>query len=412
MSFTPNIITVHYGELALKGKNQPDFINRLKDNLRRKLRALDLDWKVVKAHSYMYIIIPENYTELLNPVLQSLGKLAGIAWIAPARFFKARSINMLSDDLDFSSVAQTVINLADHVYIPDATFAVRVNRGEKRFAKKSPEIARELGTKIIQKTPWDSVDLNNPDREIHVDIYVEGIFVYTEKQTGIGGLPNGITGRVLTLLSGGIDSPVAAFLAAKRGCSVDFIHFTANRIQQEQAQEYKVGKLAQELSRYTLRSKLYLVPYTHFEFEVMGDSMEYELMLFRRFMMRTAEALANRHYLQALVTGDNLAQVASQTLENIVSNAQAIDLPILQPVLTYDKHEIVDLAKRIGTYQLSLEPYKDCCSIISRHPKTITSDAQLTALEDDIFADYDGLIEQTLGDALVMEYDCGKLITE
>lgn len=318
---------------------------------------------------------------------------------------------MLSADFDFATISDPAIALAGSTYRENSTFAVRVNRGEKRFPKKSPQIARELGAAIIENTSWQDVDLDNPDVAFYIDIYVEGIFIYSEKLHGIAGLPAGITGRVLTLLSGGIDSPAAGYLVAKRGCSVDFIHFTANRIQQEQAQDYKVSKLTQELSRYTLRSKLYLVPYTYFEFEVMGDSMEYELMLFRRFMVRTAEALANRNQLQALVTGDNLAQVASQTLENIVSNAQSIQLPILQPVLTYDKHEIVDLAKRIGTYQLSLEPYKDCCSIISQHPKTLSTDAQLTELENGIFSDYTGLIEQTLDDAIVLEYDCGELVS-
>ncbi|MCF7805029.1 MAG: tRNA 4-thiouridine(8) synthase ThiI [Candidatus Marinimicrobia bacterium] len=411
MKFEPNTIVIHYGEIALKGKNQPDFLNRLKSNLRHKLRQHDRDWKIVKAHSYMYIKVPKNQmvpTELLH----SLEQVAGIAWLAPARFFSARSIKLLTDNPELEQVTDAVVTLASETFVLDADFAVRVTRGEKRFPMKSPEIGREFGASIIGETDWESVDLDNPDRAYYIDIYVEGIFVYTDKRQGIGGLPSGITGRVLTLLSGGIDSPAAAFLAAKRGCSVDFIHFTANQVQQNQAENYKVSKLARELSHYTLRSKLYLVPYTHFEFEIMGDSMEYELMLFRRFMIRVAEALANQNKIQALVTGDNLAQVASQTLENIVSNAQAVDLPILQPVLTYDKHEIVALAKEIGTYQLSLEPYKDCCSILSKHPKTITNHDQLSHLEQDIFSDYAGLIEQTLDDAVVLEYDCGKLVEE
>jgi len=411
MEFKPNTIVIHYGEIALKGKNQPDFLNRLKSNIRHKLRTLGLDWQIVMAHSYMYVKIPNDSTDTLAPILESLQKLAGVAWIAPALFYRANEISMLSESFDFSIITKSVVSMADEMYQPDSAFAVRVNRGEKRFPKKSPDIGRELGTAIIEQTPWKDVDLNNPDVSFYTDIYVEGVFIYSGKMTGIGGLPTGITGRVLTLLSGGIDSPVAGYLVTKRGCSVDFIHFTANRLQQEQAHNYKVSKLAQELSKYTLRSKLYLLPYTHFEFEVMGDLMEYELMLFRRFMVRTAEALANRHTLQALVTGDNLAQVASQTLENIVSNARSIDLPILQPVLTYDKHEIVALAKNIGTYELSLEPYKDCCSIISQHPKTLSTDEQLTELEEEIFSDYAGLIKQTLDDVLALEYDCGELVS-
>jgi thiamine biosynthesis protein ThiI len=212
------------------------------------------------------------------------------------------------------------------------------------------------------------------------------------------------------LLSGGIDSPAAAFLMAKRGCTVDFIHFTAENIRQENAHAYKVSKLAQTLSKYTMDSRLYLVPYTHFEFELFGHKIFYELMIFRRFMTRTAEVLAESISAQAIITGDNLAQVASQTLENLVANSRATAMPILRPLITYDKMEIVDLAKQIGTYTLSLKPYKDCCSIVAKNPKTSSEDSRLESLEDDIFDDYDEVIRQTLDEAIILEYSCGERV--
>ncbi len=183
-------------------------------------------------------------------------------------------------------------------------------------------------------------------------------------------------------------------------------------MQLSNAKGYKVSQLAQSLSYYTNHSKLYLVPYTHFEFAALTDSLEYELVIFRRFMTRVAEKLVARINAQALVTGDNLAQVASQTLENIVANNQAVQLPILRPLLTYDKYEIVDLAKQISTYSLSIEPYKDCCSLVSQHPRTKSDHDTLTQIEGNAFPDYEDLITQTLDDAVCLTYRNGELLDE
>jgi thiamine biosynthesis protein ThiI len=216
-------------------------------------------------------------------------------------------------------------------------------------------------------------------------------------------LPVSSAGRVLTLLSGGIDPPVAAWLMAKRGCRVDLIHFTAASLQLEEAQDYKVTLLARILNRYTLHSRLFLVPYTYFDLALMRTKVDYELVLFRRFMARVAEKLADRLKAQALVTGDNLSQVASQTLSNLASTSQAIAMPILRPLIGFDKEEIMSLARRIGTYDLSIEPYKDCCAIIARHPRTRSRHDRLAAIEARAFPDYDKLIEQTLADAVCVE---------
>jgi len=184
---------------------------------------------------------------------------------------------------------------------------------------------------------------------------------------------------------------------------VDFIHFTAWSMQLEEAVEYKVKRLADTLNAYTLHSRLFLVPYTYFDLAIMRAKVEFELILFRRFMARVAEKLARRIKAQALVTGDNLSQVASQTLSNLVSTSRAVSMPILRPLISFDKEEIMNLARTIGTYDLSIEPYKDCCAIIARHPRTRSRHDRLTAIEARAFPNYDEIVDQTLGDAICLE---------
>jgi len=402
-------ILIHYGEIGLKGKNQPDFRNELQSNIRFRLRSLGFDWRVRYAHSYFYVDVPENSATRLTTAIEALLHLPGIAWLA-------RGLNLSRDEfyadqkINYEIIEKPLLQAANEEYQDGLAFAVRVNRADKHLPNKSMDYERRFGALIIEETDWLDVNLDNPDVTFHVDMYPDHIFFYTEKLTGAGGLPVGITGRVLTLLSGGIDSPVAAYLAAKRGCSVDFIHFTANRFQQENAADYKVSRIVRDLSKITLRSKLYLVPYTHFEFAALGHKMEYELIIFRRFMARVAESLSATLKAQALITGDNLAQVASQTLENLVSTTKGISIPVLRPLIMFDKQEIIDLAKKIDTYQLSLEPYKDCCSLISQHPRTVSEHRELEEIEAELFSDYQQLIQDTLDDAICLEYKCGEQV--
>ncbi len=404
-----NTILIHYGEIGLKGKNQPDFRNALESNIRFRLRSLGLKWKIRYSHSYFYIEIPEDSKEDLSSVIDTLLHLPGIAWLARAVNISRKAF-CSKNDVHYEIVEEPLLQTAKEQYQDNLAFAVRANRADKSLPNKSMDYERRFGALIIEQTEWETVNLNNPDVTFHIDMYPDNVFLYSEKITGAGGLPVGITGRVLTLLSGGIDSPVAAYLAAKRGCFVDFIHFTANRFQQENAAEYKISRIVRDLSKMTLRSKLYLVPYTHFEFAALGHKMEYELIVFRRFMARVAESLAVQVKAQALITGDNLAQVASQTLENLVSTTRGITIPVLRPLIMYDKQEIIDLAKKIETFQLSLEPYKDCCSLISQHPRTVSTHRELEEIESEIFPEYDQLIKDTLDEAICLEYKCGERV--
>ena len=403
-------ILVHYGEIGLKGKNQPQFRRKLRQNLVRKLAAMGLDWPVWEQRGYLWIHVPEDQLGELDRALQAVREVFGISWFAVSREIPLSRQELQNSGEIYARLRQEIVQFAAQRYAPGRSFCVRARRSYKEFPFTSIQLERKLGEAIIQETAWERVNLTQPDETFHVEVNPDGIHVYAEKERGPGGLPVGTAGRVLGLLSGGIDSPVAAFLMARRGCEVDWLHFTATPLQQMEPESYKVSRIAAELSRYTLQSRLFLVPYTYYDLALLGKPADYDLVLFRRFMARVAERLAGNIGAAALFSGDNLAQVASQTLPNIVSASRAVELPILRPLLTYEKQEIVDLAKQIGTYELSIEPYKDCCSIISRHPRTASSHEHLEELEREIFPKYEEMIEQTLAEAEYLEFEMGKLV--
>lgn len=407
MTFEANNLIVRYGEMWLKGKNRHAFEQRLQGNITRRLASVGLDWSVHKARSYLFIKVPPGEAPQCEAALEALRLTPGVAWTAPAQWMPAGSV---SGEADMAVIEAPLVDLAARLWQPGATFRMRVKRADKRFPIPSAELERRWGAAVVQQTGWDAVDLHNPDCTLHVDIYPESIYIYGDRVAGMGGLPVGSTGRVLTLLSGGIDSPVAAYLMAKRGCAVDFIHFSATLMQQNDADTGKIARMAEHLSRVTVRSRLFVVPYQPFELATLTAKTRYELILFRRFMVATAQRLAGQLGAQALVTGDSLGQVASQTMENIDSITRSVEMPILRPLLTYDKQEIIQLARHIGTYEASIEPYKDCCSLLSRNPKTISEHGRLSGIEEEILPDYETVMEETLGEARVLEFECGRRV--
>lgn len=400
------LILIHYGELGLKGRNQPLFRRQLRANIRQKLRALGLAWTLQEKPGFLSIAVPPEATpEQVEACARGLRQVFGIAWLAVTQPQRVGRFSFDSWAEDLANLEQRLIALARDEFVAGQSFCVRVKRAEKAVPLTSVEMEKRFGRLIIDNTPWKKVNLDKPDAFFQVEIRPEGTFLFSDKLKGPGGLPVGTAGRVLTLLSGGIDSPVAAYLMAKRGCRVDFLHFTATSMQQDEARQYKVCKLAEILRRYTISSRLFLAPYTQFDVALVGSGhrVEYELVLFRRFMARVAEALARQIRAQALVTGDNLAQVASQTLSNIVATSQAVEMPILRPLVAFNKEEIIDLAAQIGTYAQSIQPYKDCCAIISHHPRTRSRHTALSELEQRLFPDYQKLIERTLAELLCIE---------
>jgi thiamine biosynthesis protein ThiI len=349
------------------------------------------------------VFAPADEEKAVDAALQGLREVFGIAWLTSAIRLPHTPFTVQTEGEHLAELEKHLLEIAGARFVPNKTFAIRTKRADKAISLTSMQLDSRFGQMIRDKTNWKTVNLRAPDFTFEVEIRGEASFVFADRSRGASGLPVGTSGRVLTLLSGGIDSPVAAYLIARRGCRVDFIHFTASSISEEEARQDKIFRLAQQLSKYTVGSRLFLVPYTFFDFALLREKVEYDLVLFRRFMARVAEKLARRLRAQALVTGDNLSQVASQTLSNLVATSPATMMPILRPVLSHDKVEIIALAQQIGTYELSIEPYKDCCALITKHPRTASKHYELAEIEKRIFPDYDKLIDQTLDEAVCLE---------
>ncbi len=344
------LFVAHYSEVALKGNNRPEFVRALRRGFNRALAGLE--------HTVTYsegrFIIEAAAEE--QQVAERLSKVFGITWFAPVNVVPANYPKILDSVLALSAA-------------PDArSFRIVVRRVDKAFPIHSQELGAKLGAEVVKAT-GKIVDLSRPDLAVHVDVVKEKALVYSAKSKGPGGLPVGTAGQVMHLFSGGIDSPVAAWLLMKRGARPVYLHFYLAPTS-EAVVESKITKLLKVLSAYEGKSTLVIVPFAEYQLATTGVPGGLEPSLFRRFMRMTAEGLSPRFNANAISTGDSLSQAASQTLWNIASFDRGSTLPILRPLLTYDKDEIIGLARRIGTFDLSLEEYKDCCAIITRHPRT------------------------------------------
>ena len=355
------IILCYQGEMALKGLNRASFEAVLSKSMRHRLRNLG-DYKVYKAQSTMYVepldqAAEDNFDEAFRRTQQVFG-LAGLARAAVCA-------------KDFEAIKETAEAYLGQTLRGIKTFKVEAKRADKSFPMKSPELCRELGAFLLSKHPHLRVNVKNPDLVVMVEVRDYGAYIHGPKQPGAGGLPVGSSGRALTMLSGGIDSPVAAWYMARRGLALHHIHFASPPYTSEGAKR-KVQTLAQLVSGYTGTCVLYVVPYTRPQ-EYIRDNAPPVLftVLMRRSMMRIANRLAKSIDAKALITGESLAQVASQTLQALACTDAAQDLPILRPLIGLDKTEIIEVARRIGTFETSILPFEDCCTIFTPpHPKT------------------------------------------
>jgi tRNA uracil 4-sulfurtransferase len=348
-------VVVHYKELALKGRNRPWFVRLLVRNLRTALAGLD----VLAIRSIMgRIEIELGSAASWEEVRSRLGRVFGVANFSIA----GRASH------DFAVLAAAI--LKDLGHRSAESFRVSATRADKRLPFTSPQVEREVGGLIKQATAW-RVDLGRPAFTIHIEMLPEGAFYFFGKEPGAGGLPTGTGGRVACLLSGGIDSPVAAYRMMRRGCSVLLIHFHAYPVLSRASQE-KVREIAALLTTYQLRSRLLLIPFGELQQQVvLAVRPELRVVAYRRLMLRIAERLARAWRARALVTGEVIGQVASQTLENMTTIAAATDMEILRPLVGMDKDEISAEAARIGTFPISIIPDQDCCTLFTpRHPAT------------------------------------------
>jgi thiamine biosynthesis protein ThiI len=348
-------IVLHYQEIALKGNNRPWFVNKLVRNLRAA--TADLHIQEVRALVGRIEIVLGEDSEW-DAVRDRVSRIFGIANFAQA----GRA------PLDLDAIAQHI--LADLGPREPKTFRVSVKRADKRFPMTSPEIEREVGGRVKAARGW-TVDLEKPAFTIHVEAMTNEAFYFFGKERGAGGMPVGVGGRVVCLLSGGIDSPVAAWRLMRRGCRVLLVHFHSYPILSRASQE-KTRELAKLLARFQLHSRLYMVPFGQIQQQiVLAVAPPLRVVIYRRFMMRIAERIARHGRAQALVTGEVVGQVASQTLENMTSINSVVTMPVLRPLVGMDKEEIVAEAERLGSYPISIIPDQDCCTLFTpRHPAT------------------------------------------
>ena len=348
-------IVVHYQEIALKGNNRPWFISRLVRNLRDATAGLEV--REVRALMGRIEIVLGNPARW-DDVRDRVSRVFGVANFARA----GRA------PLDLDAMAAAVLeDLGDR---ETPSFRVSVRRADKRFPLTSPQVEREIGGRIKVAKGWH-VDLAAPALTIHVEMLADEAFYFFGKEPGAGGLPVGTSGRVACLLSGGIDSPVAAWRMMKRGCRVLFVHFHSYPILSRASQE-KARELVRVLTRFQLHSRLLLVPFGEIQQQVtLSVAPPLRVVVYRRLMMRIAERLAQASRARALVTGEVVGQVASQTLENLAAIGAVASLPVLRPLIGMDKEEITAEAQRLETYPISIIPDQDCCTLFTpRHPAT------------------------------------------
>lgn len=382
------VLLLRFGELYLKGNNRHIFENMLLNNIRKSLKGEKFRLEKIFGR---YVV--SNYdVERENEIIDKISKVFGLYSLSPAVEVPA----------DVESITREVLT-CDVCY---KSFKVFVKRADKGFPISSMDFAKDLGEAVLNKNEGSEVDLYNPEIEIHVDIRVnKKAYVFTESIKGQGGLPLGASGRGLLLLSGGIDSPVAGYLVAKRGLEIEALHFHSYPYTSELARD-KVLTLAEKLSKYVGKVKLHIVSFTKVQEAIHANcSAEYMITIMRRIMMRVAEGICKRNNLGAIVTGESLGQVASQTMQSMtVTGGVLQELPIFRPCITMDKEEIVAVANNIDTYETSILPYEDCCTVFLPKNPVIKPTLE-RCLKEEARLDIDALVGECLNNEEIVEIE-------
>jgi thiamine biosynthesis protein ThiI len=380
-------VVIHYGELALKGRNRPWFLHTLVRSIRTVLAGLDV---VTVRPMVGRIIVRLGQRDEWSEVRERLARLPGIGNFARATHV-APDLDVIAD-----AVAEAVRGR------PAKSFRVTARRADKRFPVPSPSIEREVGRRVQAATGWP-VNLSAPEMTIRIEVLTADAFFYFQREPGAGGLPIGTSGRVMCLLSGGIDSPVAAWRLIRRGCRATFVHFHSYPILSRASQD-KARDLVARLTRHQLRSRLYLVPFGGIQQRiVVAVPSPLRVIVYRRLMLRIAERLAHAGGARALVTGDVVGQVASQTIANLDVVGRVATLPLLRPLVGFDKEEITNEAQRLGTYETSIVPDEDCCTLFTpRFPATRSTLEEVEASEAAL--DIEALVERAVTDAVTEDF--------
>ncbi len=353
----PELILLRFGELTLKGRNR----SRFEDMVISHIRKLTGDYpqiRIVKTYGRVYIQLNGAPYE---GVAQQLKKVFGLRSFSP----------VMRAELDLADIQRTALQVMQNLPGKPKTFKVISRRSYKKFEYTSMELNRHVSGYVLSRTPGLKVDVHEPDVELWVEVRQEGVYVFSEIVYGLGGFPFGSNGKAMLMLSGGIDSPVAGWLAMKRGLRIEAVHFHSYPYTSERAKQ-KVIELTRKLSTYAKEIRLHLVPFTEIQVGFKEEAPERLLVtLMRRAMFRITEQLAERNDALAIVTGESLGQVASQTLKSLNTIERAVAIPVLRPLITMDKLDIIRIAEEIDTYKISILPYEDCCTIFQpRSPST------------------------------------------
>ena len=382
------IILIKNGELALKGLNRSTFEDILIKNIRKRIKPLG-EFEYRKEQSTVSVVPMDDYIDM-DEVSDRISRVFGIAAYSRALQVE-KDMNVILE--------QAPIYLADQ--LKDAkTFKVEGKRSDKKFPLKSPEISAEVGGAILSKFPHLKVDVRNPDILVTIEIREKFAFIRGNQTKGAGGMPTGTAGKASILISGGIDSPVAAYMMAKRGLVLNAIHFASPPYTSPQSEE-KVHNLLRKVSKYSGNICLLTVGFTEIQEEI-RDKCPEELftLIMRRFMMRIAQRIAEKEESKALITGESLGQVASQTLNALACTDAVVGMPVFRPLIGLDKDEIIKVSRKIDTFNISIEPYEDCCTVFTpKHPKTKPQISIIETAEQAL--DVEGLIERALNNVTI-----------
>lgn len=382
-----NIYIVRCGEVALKGMNKPYFEKTLVERIRKKLKDMD-GVEVSRREGLIFIRSDKKHDA--ESIVKNVSRVFGVASISPAVEAESELNKIGEASVEFmkKQIEERGVK----------TFKVEAKRADKEFPVKSPEIARIIGAKILSGCKVLKVDVHNPECRLFIDLRKDRTYIYDEKVSGFGGLPLGTNGKGMVLLSGGIDSPVAAWMMAKRGMLLEAVHFHSYPYTSPRAQQ-KVEELAGIVASYSGRMRMHVINLLPIQEQIVMNCPEEETtILVRRFMMRIAEKIALKNKCMMLITGENLGQVASQTAEALVVTDACVSMPVMRPLIAMDKVDIMEKANEIGTYEKSIEPYEDCCTVfLPKHPITKPKLTRIEASENRLDA------ESLISDAIKKE---------
>ena len=380
---------IKYAEIGTKGKNRYMFEDTLIKQIHHALKDVDGEFQVTKESGRIYVMAEGNYD--CDDVIDALKRVFGIADICPM---------VQIEDKGYENLKKSVVSYMDQVY-PDKnlTFKVVARRGDKSYPVSSEQMNRDLGEVILEAFPQMKVDVHHPDVLLRVEVR-QKINLFSEMIPGPGGMPVGTNGRAMLLLSGGIDSPVAGYMIAKRGVVLDAVYFHAPPYTSERAKQ-KVVDLANLVARYSGPINLFVVNFTDIQLCIYENCPHEELtIIMRRYMMRIAQELAKRTGALGLITGESIGQVASQTMQSLAATNDVCTMPVFRPVIGFDKQEIIDLSEKIGTYETSIQPYEDCCTIfVAKHPVTRPNINVIRCSELRLGEQIDGLVDEALNTA-------------